>query len=116
MCSSSCCHLQGPSEQTGIVRSADGNAETQTFPAGSSSIMFNFALTDDNIGLEAVESYVASLQLVGSPVGVELGTTIETTVVVEDDDGRLHTISTSKTLLGGFLVVYSIEVHSVLYL
>ena len=80
--------ITGPSTQSDVVISAAGISETQTFPAGSSSITFNFDLTDDIVGLEDVESYIASLQLVGSPAGVELGATTETTVFVTDDDGR----------------------------
>ena len=79
--------LAGPSNNTGIIRSAAGISETKTFPAGSSSITFNFNLTDDNVGLEAVESYIASLQLVGSPLGIQTGVClVETTVNVEDDE------------------------------
>ena len=86
-------YLAGPSNNTGIIRSAAGISETKTFPAGSSSITFNFDLTDDNVGLEALESYIASLQLVGSPLGIETGVClVETTVNVEDDDSmyKIH--------------------------
>ena len=50
--------------------------------------MFNFDLTNDNVGLEALESYVASLQLVGSPLGIQTGSLVQTTVNVEDDDRK----------------------------
>ena len=78
----------GPSEQTNIVRSADGIAETQTFPAGASSIFFDFALTDDLVGGEDVETYIASLEIVGASV-VQLGSRTSTQVFVEDNDGMI---------------------------
>ena len=78
----------GPSEQTGIVRSAEGVDETQTFPNSSTlvSVLFSFALTDDLIGGEDVETYVASLEIVGNST-VQLGSQSTTQVFVKDDDG-----------------------------
>ena len=88
----------GPGEDAGIVRSASGISEQQTFPAGSTSLLFYLNLTDDNVGLEAVESYIASLQLVGSPLGIRTGVClVDTTVNVEDDDSMFYIISTRYT-------------------
>ena len=80
----------GPSTQSDVFISAAGIFETKTFPAGSSSITFYFDLTDDNVGLEAVESYIASLQIVGSPLGIQTGSLVQTTVIVEDDDRKFN--------------------------
>ena len=77
----------GPSDQTDIERSAAGINKTLTFPASDSSLKFDFTITDDDIGLEADESYVATLELVDSPDGVSLGNLSKTLVTVVDDDG-----------------------------
>ena len=82
----------GPSEQTNIVRSADGIAETQTFPAGASSIFFDFALTDDDFLGEDVETYIASLEIVGDSI-IELGSQATTQVLVLDNDGILPLVN-----------------------
>ncbi len=63
-----------------------------TFEAGpdaDNSITVQFTLTDDDVALEAIESYIGSLDIVGNPEGVILGM-IDTTIVnVRDDDGEL---------------------------
>ena len=78
----------GPSTQTDVIISADGISETITFPAGpSGSIFATFTITDDDVGLEAVESYVASLELVVPNDGILVDR--NTTVInIEDDDGE----------------------------
>ena len=79
--------LVGPSGQTDIERSAAGINKTLTFPASNSSLTFEFPLTDDDVGLEAVELYTASLELVDSPDNVSLCFWSQTSVTVMDDDG-----------------------------
>ncbi len=64
-----------------------------TFEAGpdaDNSIIVQFTLTDDDIALEAIESYIGSLDIVGNPEGVTLGMVDTTTVNVRDDDGELN--------------------------
>ena len=70
------------------MRSADGVDETQTFPNSSTleSVFFDFTLTDDLVGGEDVETYVASLEIVGI-LAVQLGSQSTTQVFVKDDDG-----------------------------
>ncbi len=72
--------------------SASGFDEVVTFEAGSdadNSITVQFTLTDDEVALEAIESYIGSLDIVGNPEGVTLGMIDTTTVNVQDDDGEL---------------------------
>ena len=49
-------------------------------------MFFNFALTDDLVGGEDVETYIASLEIVGNSA-VQLGSQSTTQVFVKDDDG-----------------------------
>ena len=83
----------GPSDQTDIVRSADGLDDLVTFQAGPSapnSQFVEFTLTDDEIGLEAVEMYTASLMFPNGPVPFVSIVQPNTTVInVLDDDGML---------------------------
>ena len=92
----------GPSLQTDIERSADGIDEVQTFEAGPSAVnllVFEFALTDDSVGLEAIERYFADLTIVGTPDGVMLGALTRTTVNVLDDDSELIGSNTFSSCL-----------------
>ena len=77
----------GPSDQDNIERSADGIDTTITFPADQNTVEVSFTLTDDNVGLEDIESYLVSLELIGTPVGVDIGDIPEATVNVLDDEG-----------------------------
>ena len=77
----------GPSDQENIVRSADGIDTTITFPADQETVEISFTLTDDTVGLEDIESYIATLELVGTPEGVVIGDIPETTVNVLDNEG-----------------------------
>lgn len=72
------------------MRSANGIDEIQIISANTTltSIFFDIPLSDDEVGLEALESYAASLELVGGMAdAVSLGDLNETTIFVEDDDG-----------------------------
>ena len=87
--------LAGPSTQTNIEQSAAGIDQVVTFGAGPDapntiSIMFN--LTDDDVALEAIERYVASLSVVDSSSGVIVTQPSVTTINVLDDDG-VHTVA-----------------------
>ena len=70
------------------MRSADGVDETQTFPNSSTleSVFFSFGLTDDLVGGEDVETYIASLEIVGNST-VQLNSQSTTQVFVKDNDG-----------------------------
>ncbi len=64
-----------------------------TFEAGpdaDNSITVEFTLTDDDIALEAIESYIGTLVIMGNPEGVTIGVIATTTVNVEDDDGEFN--------------------------
>ncbi|XP_064387615.1 uncharacterized protein LOC135335886 isoform X2 [Halichondria panicea] len=81
--------IGGPSTQTDVVISASGFNEVVTFEAGpnaDNSIIVQFTLIDDDIALEAIESYIGSLDIVGNPEGVTFGMVDTTTVNVRDDD------------------------------
>ena len=81
----------GPSNQTDVVVSADGlNDRIVEFSAGDSapnSIPIDFDITDDEIGLEAVERYNASFTIIFSEGIVIPGIPETTTINVLDDDG-----------------------------
>ena len=75
----------GPSAQTDIVRSADGISSVITFqPNGPRTIDVEFDITNDDVALEAVETYTVRLS---PPSGVILGAIPTTNVEVTDDDG-----------------------------
>ncbi len=62
-----------------------------TFDAGSSalnSIPINFNINDDEIGLEAVEMYIASFDIISSVGNVVRGMPEQTTINVLDDDSK----------------------------
>ena len=82
----------GPSSQSDVVISADGINEILTFGAGAdapnrSDIVFN--ITDDDIALEAVERYIALLEVLPGSLGVQVGDPSETSVAILDDDSTL---------------------------
>lgn len=84
------CLLTGPSTQTNIEQSAAGIDQVVTFGAGPdapNSISITFDLTDDDVALEAVERYVASLSVVDPSSGVRVVQPSVTTINVLDDDG-----------------------------
>ena len=83
----------GPSTSSPIERSAAAIDEIITFEAGPSApnvIDVEISITDDLVALEATESYVATLEIVGSPDSqIEIGRFPTTTVSVLDDDRKL---------------------------
>ena len=90
------------------MRSAEPIDEIIIFEAGPSaadviSIIIN--ITDDSVALEATESYIATLEILGTPASrIQIGQFPTTNVSVLDDDGRLlaQYVPRSPLLLGGF--------------
>lgn len=79
--------------QTDIVRSADGINEVIEFQGGPNApniIRVYFNLTDDEVALEAVETYEVTLDVLSSQDIVQIGTPEQTTVEVLDPDGKIH--------------------------
>lgn len=82
----------GPSLQTDVAISAPRIEETIIFPGRGTvdvpvnSIPISFTLTDDEIALEAIEMYIARLEIV-TGTGVMLSTP-EATINIVDDDGE----------------------------
>ena len=58
-------------------------------PSAPNVIDIMIAITDDLVALEATESYVASLEIVGTPPNVEIGQFPTTIVEVLDNDRKL---------------------------
>ncbi len=78
----------GPSTQTDVEVSAEGIDTTIEFVGEEDRITISFDITDDNIALENIESYVVGLMIVGNPQGVGIGMIPMTTVNIVDDDGE----------------------------
>ena len=75
--------------------------QTITFDAGTSAqdvIAIQILITNDDIGLEAIEIYDVNLEIVGSPTNVGIGRHEMTTVSVLDEDSKfaLRTFSISE--------------------
>ena len=89
----------GPSTSSPIAPSLATVDEIITFSAGPAApnvIQIRINITDDLVALEATESYVTSLQILGSPANVEIGLHPTTLVDVLDNDRKLpHEMSTS---------------------
>ena len=61
----------------------------EAFTTGQYTFTLSLPLTDDEIALEDVESYNATLTLApGTPPGVVLGSQTTTTISVKDNDGE----------------------------
>ncbi len=62
-----------------------------TFGAGPSApnfIPISFGINNDEIGLEAVEMYIASFEIISSVGNVMCGSPEQTTINVLDDDSK----------------------------
>ena len=62
-----------------------------TFGAGPNapdSISIKFNITDDNVALEPVESYEATLTVLDTTSGIDVTEGGPTTIKIQDDDGR----------------------------
>ena len=85
------CIYLGPSDQPNIEHSAAAINEVITFRAGPevpNTISVTFHLTDDDVALEEVERYFASLSVEDSASGVLIVEPEMTQINVLDDDGR----------------------------
>ena len=72
-----------------MVNSGGSINRDETFTTGQYTFTFSLPLTDDEIALEDLESYVASLTLApGTPPGVVLGSQNTTTISVADNDSE----------------------------
>lgn len=85
------CTIVGPSIQTNIVRSAAVIDEVVVFQAGTnapSSIAVTFDLTDDDVALEEIETFVVDLEILNNLNNIVMpGIPEKTTINVLDDDG-----------------------------
>ncbi len=75
-----------------MVVSAAGLPGQVTFPAGQTSFRVMFDINNDEIGLEDLESYFASLSLTSDAIaaGHSVGAQSRATVQVMDDDGTYY--------------------------
>lgn len=92
----------GPSNQPNIERSASGINEVITFQSGldaPDTISVQVNLTDDDVALEDVERYFASLSLVDSTSGVLIVQPERTQINVLDDDGEGEMCGTLLSLI-----------------
>ena len=75
------------------MQSAAAIDEIIIFEAGPSAddvISIEINITDDLVALEATESYIATLEILGTPASrIQIGQFPTTNVSVLDDDGRL---------------------------
>ena len=81
----------GPSISSPIERSVAAINQIITFEAGSSAsnvIDIMISIVDDRVALEANESYVATLQILGTPDNIVLGQYSTATLEVLDDDRK----------------------------
>ena len=85
-------NISGPSTQTDVVVSADGlNSLVVEFPAGGADKEFlpiNIDIMDDTVGLEAVETYTASFDIISSVGNVVNGIPETTVINVLDNDSK----------------------------
>ena len=80
-----------------MENSLPGLNEVVTFGPSETSKTISLTLADDNIALEPVESYVASLEPVDPSVS-EVGTPGTADINVADDDGKLFNILDSVSV------------------
>ena len=81
----------GPSAQTNVLASATAVNETVTFQSGvgaPNSVFVSIPLTDDQVALEAVESYIIHLEIaLDTFVAIRIGFPSTTVINVLDNDG-----------------------------
>ena len=81
----------GPSASSPVERSAAAIDKIITFeegPSASNVTDIMISIADDRVALEANESYVTTLQILGTPDNVVLGQHSTATVMVLDDDRK----------------------------
>ena len=88
--------------QTDVTNSAPAIDETITFGIGDvppDRFQISLTLTDDQVALEAVETYTASLEIITGSNIVMLGAPEETNINLIDDDGENCFVFLCKCLL-----------------
>ncbi|XP_064387545.1 latrophilin-like protein 1 isoform X4 [Halichondria panicea] len=77
-----------PNTQDFVITSAAGLPGQVTFPADQTSVRVSFNITNDEISVENLESYLATLSLTAGTIaaGVSLGALTQATVQIMDDD------------------------------
>ncbi len=86
-----------------MITSAAGLPGQVTFPADQTSVRVSFNITNDEISVENLESYLATLSLTAGTIaaGVSLGALTQATVQIMDDDGmyRISYFSISNKII-----------------
>ncbi len=95
-----------------MVVSAAGLPGQVTFPTGQTSVRVPFTINNDEVGLEGLESYLASLSLTPGAIagGVSLGAISQASVQVVDDDGMwsLYVVAKGNSIV---LKLHDIHIH-----
>ena len=113
----------GPSTQDFVVVSAAGLPGQVTFPAGQTTVRVPFNINNDEVGLEDLESYLASLSLTSEAIagGVSLGAISQADVQVVDDDGMwsLYVVANGNTavliLKCMILILHTVHLYDLLH-
>ena len=66
----------------------DSGPYSITFPAGTTSVLFNISITDDNI-LESDENFLLTVDLFSLPSNITASNPYQATVTIVDKDGKL---------------------------
>lgn len=93
------CFTAGPSTSSPIVQSAASVDTVITFLAGQTApdvINIPINITDDDVALEAIESYVASLEIIQPAPNVLIGAHPTTSVNVLDEDRKFRVRHSSQ--------------------
>jgi hypothetical protein len=83
--------MTGPSVQTDVAVSAEGIDTVVTFEAGTSapdSISIQFGINDDDVGLEPVETYAVTFEILTLSGLVQPGMPADTIVNILDIDRK----------------------------
>jgi hypothetical protein len=83
--------IAGPSTQTDVAVSAEGMNTTVTFEAGTSapnSISIPFGINDDEVGLEAVEMYTVTFEILALTNLVQPGMPMEAIINIIEVDRK----------------------------
>ena len=99
-----------------MVNSGGSINRDEAFTTGQFIFNLSFPLTDDEIALEDLESYVATLTLApGTPPGVVLGSQTTATITVADNDGEsvcvcvCVCVCTNKLCASALLSLYPLQ-------
>ncbi len=106
----------GPSTQDFVVVSAAGLLGQVTFPAGQTTVRVPFNINNDEVGLEDLEMYVASLSLTPEAIagGVSLAAISQADVQVVDDDGMwsLYVVANGNTTCTAARILRLYDIHT----